>query len=285
MKLNKKQYSVFNQILDGLNLKKDDKVHLSLDLMKVYATLAIKQINFFEFSKIILNLVLKKIGKNGILAIPVFNFSCIKTGKFNRKNTKGETGSFGNLLLKKYYKNRSRNPINSFLIFGKMGEKYIKMKYKNTHGRNSLWEKFIKENFKLITIGHHYVRSFTVIHYLERLAKINYRFDKKVKIKYEDIKNKKLEEYIFFARKLNICDNSTITFKCDEFFLKKRIAISYRYKKLISFYVNYKLASSILLKNLKKNKPDLVSYTNKRKKINYVLDNFNVAKLEERYLK
>ena len=42
MSLNKKQFETINKILDELNLKKNDKIHLSLDLMKIFLNLKIK---------------------------------------------------------------------------------------------------------------------------------------------------------------------------------------------------------------------------------------------------
>lgn len=283
MSLNKKQTQIINQILDELNLKENDKIHLSLDLMKIYINLKIKKVSYINFSTIILKLIISRVGKNGLVAIPVFNFNCINSGKFNRMKSPGETGAFGNLLLKKFYKNRSVNPINSFLIFGKKSSKLINHKHENCHGTNSLWKKFIDGNFKLITIGHHYVRSFTIIHYLEKLSNVKYRFDKPVNILYVDFKKKNKRRFVFFARKLNICDHSTINFECDKVFLDKKIFKFFKFNKLISFNLNLKKASELILKDLKRKNPRLVSYTNKNKKKHNVLDFSNVVRLEEKY--
>ena len=285
MALSKKQYQIINQIINELNINKNDKIHISLDLMKIQLILEIKKIKFIKLSEILLKLIIAKVGKNGIVAVPVFNFECIKSGVYDRVNSPGQTGSFGNLLLKKHYKKRSDNPINSFLIFGKNGSKLIKHKHQNCHGHDSLWKEFINKNFKLITIGHHYVRSFTVIHYLERVSKVNYRFDKVVNIKYKVFKKNQNRNFSFFARKIDICDHSTITFKCDKVFLNEKISKFFKFKKLICFSVDLKRASNLLLTDLKRKKPELVLYTNKKKKINNVLDFTNVIKLEDKYKK
>lgn len=283
MPLNKTQLEILNKILGELDIKKNDKIHLSLDLMKIFMNLKIKKTSYEKFSLFILKLIKNKIGKNGLIAIPVFNFSCINSGKFDRTKSLGETGSFGNFLLKKNYKKRSYNPINSFLIFGKNNQEFINHKHVNCHGQNSLWKKFLKKNFKLITIGHHYVRSFTIIHYLEKLSNVNYRFDKPISINYTNFKKKEKKTFEFFARKLNICKHSTITFKCDQIFYKKKIFKFFKYNRLISFNLNLKLASKIILKDLKSKRPELVLFTNKNKNKKKVLDFTNVIKLEEKY--
>lgn len=283
MKIKPSIHQILNKIIKQLNIKKNDKIHLSLDLMKVYMNLRVKKISLQEFSEFFLKKVLKKIGAKGVLAVPVFDLNCIKSGFFNKKDSKGQSGSFGNYLLQKHYRCRSYNPMNSFLFFGKNNLNYINHIHDNCHGNNSIWQKFINENFKLITIGHHYVRSFTIIHFLERISKVKYRYDKIFKIKYNDLKTNKIKRFIFFARKLNICNHSTITFYCDKIFLKKKIVKFIKYKKLINFSVNLKEASKLILTDLKKRKPKLVSYVSKNKKINNVLDNSNVIDLEEKY--
>ena len=61
---------------------------------------------------------------------------------------------------------------------------YINYEHENCHGATSIWRKFLEHKFKLVTIGHHYVRSFTIVHYLENLSNVIYRFKKKVIIDY-----------------------------------------------------------------------------------------------------
>ena len=285
MSLNEKQLETINKILDELNLKKNDKIHLSIDLMKFFFNLKIKRMSFIKFSEIILELIKLRIGENGIIAVPVFNFNCVHSKKFNRVKTPGQTGAFGNFLLKRYFKNRSYHPINSFLIFGKNSSRLINHKHQNCHGVNSIWKYFIKENFKLVTIGHHYVRSFTIVHYLERLSNVRYRFDKSVEIQYTNFGKKKKYKFKFFARKLDICNHSTITFKCDEIFLKKKIFKFFRINKLISFSINLQKASRLIMIDLKRKKNTLVTFSNNKNKKHNVLDFPNTIKIEEKYQK
>ena len=283
MRLSSKQLNKINNIFSNLKLKRNDKIHLSIDLVKLHAFLKIKNINFSKFSYLLLKLIQKKIGKNGIIAIPVFNFSCIKLKKFSKKNSPGETGSFGNLLLKKYFKNRTYHPINSFLIFGKNKIEYINYEHENCHGATSIWRKFLEHKFKLVTIGHHYVRSFTIVHYLENLSNVIYRFKKKVIIDYSTNDKTFKRKFSFFARKLKICKHSTITFECDKFFLNKKIASLYKCKNLISFQLDLNKASKAIIADLKKGEPKLVKYINGNKNKNSVLDFNNVIKLEKKY--
>ena len=71
----------------------------------------------------------------------------------------------------------------SFLVFEKKSNKYLKINNSNATGNNSLWKNFNDDNFQLVTLGHHYVRSLTHVHYLENLVGVDYRFVKHFDVK------------------------------------------------------------------------------------------------------
>jgi aminoglycoside N3'-acetyltransferase len=270
-------------ILENLNIVKNDRIYLSVDLLNIHANLNLKKkIDLNRLSKNIFNVVLEKIGKKGSIVVPVFNFECIKLGNYDRMNSSSETGSFGKYLLEKYPGNRSIHPINSFLIFGRGKHSLINKNYHNCHGPKSHWSYFLKHNFKLVTLGHHYVRSFTIVHYLERRQKVNYRFDKIFKVIYKDIIDKKTKSFSFFARKKNICDHSTITLDCDKYFYNNGISKFYKFKKLINFSIELKGSCKILIKDLKKKRPVLLKCKHKNKNKS-VLDHQNTLDLELKY--
>jgi len=284
--VNKIKFDKLKKILKNLSVKKNDNIYLGIDLFKMADFLKIKKINRFEFVEEILKFFLNKIGKKGNLIIPVFNFQCVKQKKYDQRNSIGQSGALGALLLKRHYQNRSYHPFYSFLCFGKKSKIYTKIKNVNATGIDSLWNYFIKDKFDLITIGHHFSRSFTHVHYLENLSKINYRYNKKFFLKYTDKNNKtKKSKFSFFARKKNMCEFSGITKNFDKYLYKKKILQFYKYKKLISFKLNIKKCSSIILKDLSKEKPDYVSFISNNKKNVHIISNKNINYLEDIYLK
>ena len=277
-----KELKKLNIILDNLNIKKGENIYLGIDFMKLSSTFKLHKYNNEKIANSILELILKKIGKKGNLTIPVFNFDTVKTGFFNMQKTSGQSGVFGNLLLKKHYKKRSKHPLYSFLFFGRKNKEFRKKEYQNAVGSNSHWNDFIKNNFKILTIGFHYNRSLTITHYFENKIGVNYRYNKNFIVKSLDI-NKKIKKkiYSFYARKTKICRFSAITLDCEKRLSKKKISKFYRYKKLISFKLNIKKASKEILNNFKKS----ISYVPIRNKSSKVLDSKNMLKIEEFYLK
>lgn len=272
-----------HKILENLNIVKNDRIYLSVDLLNIHAILnSKKKIDFNLLTEKIFNIVLKKIGKKGSIVVPVFNFECIKSGYYDRMNSISETGSFGKYLLEKNRENRSIHPINSFLFFGRGKHFLVNKNYQNCHGPKSHWSYFLKHNFKLVTLGHHYVRSFTIVHYIERKQQVNYRFDKIFKVSYKDINEEKTKNFSFFARKKKICDHSTITLDCDKYFYDNGISKFYKFKKLINFSIDLKASCKILVKDLKKKSPVLLKCKHKNKN-KTVLDHKNTLDLELKY--
>ena len=275
------------RILDKLNIK-NNNIYLGVDYFVLIKILKPKNINYFEATDIILDFFLKKIGKFGNLIIPVFNFDCIHKKKFNIIKSPGQTGVLGNLLLKKYPHLRTDHPLYSFLCFGKNSKKYKKLKNLNGTAKNSIWKYFIDDEFELVSLGHHYSRSLTHIHYIENLLDVDYRFNLKFPLIYTNLNNISLKKtYSFFARKREVCDFSGMTKKCDKLFLNEGISTFYKYRNSICFKLNIKEASNLLYSDLKKNSENLISYIRPNKPNHDVLCNYNgsISELEDRYLK
>jgi aminoglycoside 3-N-acetyltransferase len=274
-------------ILDKFKIEKEDNIYLGIDIFKLIKHINLKNNTFDFFIKILLDYFLKRVGSSGNIIIPVFNFDCIKRKIFNQISSPGQSGLLGNTLLKKNFHLRTQNPIYSFLCFGNYSNKFIKMNNINATGVDSPWEIFISNNFDIITLGHHYARSFTHVHYLENLIGVDYRFSKKYTVKYTNIKNKKsFKTYSFFARKKNICEFSGITKKCENFFLKNDITQFYKYNDFISFKLNINKACNLILDDMKRNSEKFVTYIRKGKNnINnlYIGDN-TMSNLERKYL-
>jgi len=273
-------------ILKNLNIKKGDNIYLGLDFLKLYKLLDIKKIDRNQYVEQILKFFLFHIGVKGNLVIPVFNFDCVLKKKFHIVKSPGQSGVLGNMLLKKYSNFRTSHPIYSFLCFGNDYKKYKKIVNSNATGENSIWKYFIEDRFKLVTLGHHYSRSLTHIHYIENLLDINYRFNLEFTLNYTNRKNKTYKKkYSFFARKTEICEFSGMTKNCDKIFLKKKIANFYRYKNFISFELNINKASGLFYKDLKNNSEDLISYIRPKIENKNILraNNDTISNLEKYY--
>ena len=279
----------FTNILDKFNIKKGSNIYVGVDMVLLIKFLNLKSKNLKQIADLFLKFLLSRVGKTGTVVIPVFNFDCVSKKRFDQKNSPGQSGMFGNLLLKKYYKCRTKHPMYSFLVFGNKSYKYMRVNTQNATGKNSLWKNFNNDNFELITFGYHYVRSLTHVHYLENLANVSYRLNKTFQVSYTDINRKKFTaNYSFFARKLDLCKFSSITKNCDRIFFKYNLAKFEYQNGLICFKLNLKKASNLILKSLNKNSKNLVSYIRVEKKLNnktiLSAEDGTTFKLEKKYI-
>ncbi len=276
-----------SKILDNLEFQ-NKNIYLGVDFLQLMKLLKPKNINYVEVTEQILIHLLKRIGKNGNLVIPVFNFDCIPEKKFHIIKSSGQSGVLGNILLKKYSSLRTHHPLYSFLCFGNKFEKYKKIKNTNGTAKNSLWKYFIDDDFDLVTLGHHYSRSITHVHYIEDLLNVDYRFDLKFLVKYTNKKNTTSKKtFSFLARKRESCDFSGMTNNCDKVFLKNGVSNFYKYKNFISFRVNIKEASNMFYSDVKNNSEKLISYIRPNKPNKNLLCSYDgtISSIEKYYLK
>ena len=122
-KINKKKLSI---VFDRFKISKGSNIYIGVDILALAKFLNFQSKNFENFAEIFLKLLLNKVGKSGTVVVPVFNFDCVSKKKFDRKNSVGQSGMFGNLLLRKFYKFRTKHPMYSFLVFGKNSKLYLK---------------------------------------------------------------------------------------------------------------------------------------------------------------
>ena len=120
MLINKKKTELikFNNFLDNININNGDKILITSSMLPVL--LNFKNKKSFLTPNIILNSIIKKIGKNGTLLIPCFNWDFCKGKTFNYFKTRSQVGSLGDLALKKkgiLYVSFTKRSLNNIIIY------------------------------------------------------------------------------------------------------------------------------------------------------------------------
>lgn len=273
------------KIIAKAEIKKGNNIYLGVDLMRLCLLIGLKKKNFKLISDILLNEVIKKIGPNGQLLIPVFSFESLNKKFFDLKYTKSDTGEFGNCLIKKHYKQRSSHPVYSFLYFGK--KKNYFLKFSNSSNEDFIWDFILNENFKLLTLGYHYVRSFSIVHHLEKIKKVKYRFKKKFYINFKinkKILNKKIS---FYARIKQKCHYSSITKFCDKIFFDKNFFKVNNLNGFLIYNLDFKKSSDFIMSEKISNFKKYISYVrssnDKNLKNSKVINPKNIHILDEFY--
>ena len=187
--MNKKKIEQFLE----KNLKNYKYIYITSDLRgfffyKIYQS----SDEFFDF---FMNFFKKK----GITVI-LPSYSYTNTGKFYVDKTMSNLGSFTKWILKKKNISRSNHPIFSTVSYGP-NKNITKNIGKSAFGKKSLFYRMNKKKSCLLHLGRPFEMGNTIIHFVEQLVKVDYRFHKIFKTKV--YKNKKYisSGYSAFVRK------------------------------------------------------------------------------------
>jgi aminoglycoside 3-N-acetyltransferase len=177
-----------NNLLNFFKINKGDNLIIhsnSAGLFQFSLKINVKLINDFHKT------ILKKIGKNGTLLIPTYNYDFTKTKRYSLKNY-SKMGLISNHLLKKNLKNRTMEPIFNHLVFGKLRNKFMEANIHECFGKNSSFDLMLKNNFKILCFCCT-PDKITFLHYIEKCSAVKYRYDKIFLGVFQPTKNKSRE--------------------------------------------------------------------------------------------
>ena len=251
--------NLFSSLIDELCIDNGSKIIVSVNLLDIFRTYNISKQNYIKCVIYIYEEILDRIGEKGTFITPVFNYQFCRGISFHRNNSPGQSGSFGDILLKNVKIKRTKHPIYSFLVKGIDEDLFINLDNIKAFGNDSPFSYFVKCNYKLITIGHHFIRSNTLIHFAESEVGIKYRFEKIFSGYYFDYENDflGLKNYSMYVRNLELCDVSGITYDgLNALYSNNIIKIIKHQNKIVSYKIDqanaFKLYyDDILLSNFK----------------------------------
>ncbi len=205
--INKKREIIKKKIIQKLSqyIKKGDVINCEFDLakFKLVSTFSETKSHFIDF---FIEIFLELIGPKGTLIVPTFSYSWGLDKKikiFDINKTKPTVGILPGYLMSLPNTTRTIDPMFSFVVIGNK-KKYFTKNSNNSFGKNSVFEKILKEKGKLISFG---LNQFdpTFVHYVEQYfdenyKRLKYRYLKKFSgIIINKKKNKKKSNIFFFC--------------------------------------------------------------------------------------
>ena len=246
----------FEKIFHNLNIKKGDNIIINSDIKKIL--IHYKKQKEKLNPNLILDSVLSKIGDDGTLLLPTFNWDFCNGKEFNYFKTPSKSGSLTKVALSRNDFIRTKNPIYSFAVSGK-SQKFLKnLMHESCFDLNSPFGFLIKNKGKNLFIDIDYKESLTFVHVAEQQIGVNYRYLKKFESNYIDENNiKNLAECTMYVRNENFNGVTFIDKKMDSK-LKEKDAIKKIVANNISFtIVDIPVVYQIMLKDIK-NKGHLI---------------------------
>lgn len=194
-------YKAIAGMLDQIN--RGDIVYLISDVLELAKTARAngEQFDANEF----LQSIMEKIGNEGTLLVPVFNWDFCKGKAFDYKKTRGKTGALGNAALKHLDFARTKHPIYSFAVWGKEKQTLISIEEKDCFGKGTVFEFLYERKAKALVIGLEVLEGFTMMHYVEQKVQVPYRYFKEFRAPYIDEDGiEKEDTATMYVRDLNI---------------------------------------------------------------------------------
>ena len=162
--------------------------------------------------KLLKNLI-NHVGKKGTVLIPTYNYDFPKNKKFDRKKSFSQVGVFGKYLGINFTKNRTFEPVFSHIVFGELEKEILNCNISEAFGGQSIFNLILKNNFKIICFCCS-PATMTFIHFIEKMADVDYRYDKyfyssiKIKnksfpLKYKYFVGKKSTDYSLKEKNIN----------------------------------------------------------------------------------
>ena len=195
--MDNQEYIPYQKIAGHLGIEHGTVLWLSADLTRL-VFMAKRKEGAFDAMKF-LESFMEQVGNEGTLAIPAFNFNLRDKDRYSRKRTLPITGALATEAMKSGKFLRTKNPLHSFLVWGKESRTLCNLGNKSSFGADSPFAFFHDYHGKMVIIGTSVSNAFTFVHYLEELHKVNYRKYRKINIFHED--DLCWEEFLLYAKK------------------------------------------------------------------------------------
>ncbi len=243
---------VTNLVIKTLSLNRTKNCWLSIDILNLLAFFNVKKRSDIEM---ILNNIFSELINYGInfenLLISAFTNNFLENRTFNTLSSKPYVNSLSKFIFDQNYRFRSMHPFYSFFNFGSQKNFKSLDQYTDSFGSKSIFDFMIKNDFYLITLGHHYVQSFPIVHHLEHLIGSPYREENIFFGILSDGFTNLEGPFNYYSRKINICERSGLTFKALEAMERKSIVkkslIKISNKKIYSYQINIKESADYII--------------------------------------
>ena len=142
------------------------------------------------------------LGKGGTLIVPSFNFNLKNDEYYNPAKSLPITGALAVAALKRPDFTRTKNPLHSFLVWGKHAGTLAALDNKSSFSAESPFA-FMKEHHaKMLLIDTTISAAFTFVHHVEEMEKVSYRKFRTIGIYLDQNSEKPVKkEYLLYAKK------------------------------------------------------------------------------------
>jgi len=198
--LKKKLKSKIKKLFKDLKIFRNDNVIIHSNTAGIFQFLN-KSKN--KSLRLFIETLINYIGKNGTILIPTYNYDFTRGKTFQTSKSLSQVGELGNILMKIKSNNRTNEPVFSHLVIGKLKKKIFNCDTEEAFGDKSVFSYMLKKNFKIFCFCCS-PSTMTFIHFIEKKAAVDYRFNKYFKGFIKIDNKKKPLRYKYCVGKKNI---------------------------------------------------------------------------------
>tara|TARA_B100000035_G_C20963662_1_gene537727 strand:+ start:139 stop:927 length:789 start_codon:yes stop_codon:yes gene_type:complete len=246
----------YHEIINELDINAGDIVYICSDITGLLLN-SRKNNENFDPQKFI-DSIINKVGSNGTVLFPTFNWGFCKNERFDLQKTPSQCGALTNEALKRKDFERTQHPIYSFSVWGKDKEKLIGMNNKSSWSEDSPFGYLYRNKAKNLFIGIDYKNGFTMDHYFEQKNNVEYRYHKNFQGEYVDKQKKiSLKTFSMFVRDVDKIDSTGINPMLDKILIEKKGYKKYNINNIYFGIIYLNVAGKIIDDDIKK-KRDLI---------------------------
>lgn len=200
----KLEYIPYKQMLEQIDrIQIGDLVYVISDVLEL-AKISRQYGERFDAQKFLISLM-KKVGKRGTLLIPTFNWDFCHGKTYDYRKTPGKTGALGNAALKNMEFKRTCHPVYSFAVWGNRQNDLISIDVEDSFGKGTVFDYLYNNKAKALVIGLNALEGLTMVHYVEQIVGVSYRYFKEFEGEYIDSEGmKEKKRVLMYVRDLNI---------------------------------------------------------------------------------
>jgi len=193
---------MYKRYIKLLKLKKDDTLLVSSNILPFAYYSGLELGRAFNPTAFIDDL--QSTIPEGTLLFPVFNYGFCEGATFDYKNTPPQNmGTLSNAAFNRPDFSRTKHPVFSFMVWGKLKEEFLALNNSDAFGLDSPFALLYDMNAKNLLIDIPYNESFTFAHFVEEQERAPYRYTKSFTSDYIDEHgNKNRRTITLYVRRL-----------------------------------------------------------------------------------
>ncbi len=176
--------SLLSDFIDRIPIEKGDTILFSSDVIRLglYFHKNHEKLDLNEF----LDLLVQKVGSEGTILLPTYNWGFCVGETFDYKNTPSKTGAIGQAALTHPSFKRTRHAFYSWAVAGKDRDYLCSLENTDAFGNNSPFNYLYEKKGKNVILDVSMQNCFTFVHFVEQSVGIPYRYIKNFTADYID---------------------------------------------------------------------------------------------------